>query len=119
LPHLIDKQVQQKYLLASIFLTFILTIYLGLNDAKGQGVIKGVITDAKTHETIVGANVILQGTTMGASSDLDGNYEIKNIPEGTYNVVANNGKVYEGGLGRMNGPEVGVPGQTALVMWKP
>lgn len=87
MPHLIDKQVQQKYLLASIFLTFILTIYLGLNDAKGQGVIKGVITDAKTHETIVGANVILQGTTMGASSDLDGNYEIKNIPEGTYNVV--------------------------------
>jgi pullulanase len=41
------------------------------------------------------------------------------VPEGTYNVVANNGKVYEGGLGRMNGPEVGVPGQTALVMWKP
>ena len=81
MPHLIDKQVQQKYLLASIFLTFILTIYFGLNDAKGQGVIKGVITDAKTHETIVGANVILQGTTMGASSDLDGNYEIKNIPE--------------------------------------
>jgi hypothetical protein len=53
--------MQQKYLLASIFLTLILTIYFGLIDAKGQGVIKGVITDAKTHETIVGANVILKG----------------------------------------------------------
>lgn len=41
------------------------------------------------------------------------------VPEGVYTVVANNGKVYEGGLGRMAGPEVGVPGQTALVMWKP
>lgn len=41
------------------------------------------------------------------------------VPEGNYTVVANNGKVYEGGLGRMRGPEVGVPGQTALIMYQP
>lgn len=41
------------------------------------------------------------------------------VPEGLYTVVCNNGKVAEGGLGRLMGPEVGVPGQSALIMWKP
>lgn len=41
------------------------------------------------------------------------------VPEGVYTVVANNGKVNEEGLGHLRGPEIGVPGQTALVMWKP
>jgi len=40
------------------------------------------------------------------------------VPEGSYTVICNNGKIYEGGLGRMRGPEVGVPPQTALIMWK-
>jgi pullulanase len=46
-------------------------------------------------------------------------YAKVNVPEGTYTVVCNNGKVVEDGLGRMNGPLVGVPGQTSVIMWKP
>ncbi len=52
-----------------------------------QAVIRGNVKDAKTGETIVGANVILQGTTIGTSTDLDGNFEIKNVKPGTYNLV--------------------------------
>jgi pullulanase len=40
------------------------------------------------------------------------------VPEGLYTVVCNNGKVSEDGLGKLMGPEIGVPGQSALIMWK-
>lgn len=44
---------------------------------------KGTITDAKTGETLIGASVIKQGTTIGMSTDLDGNFSLQLDP-GTY-----------------------------------
>ena len=49
--------------------------------------IVGTVTDAKTNETIIGANVVLVGTIIGSSTDLDGYYEIKNLKPGTVDVV--------------------------------
>ncbi len=49
--------------------------------------ISGTIKDKKTGETIVGASVIIQGTTIGAASDLNGAYKITGIKEGKYTVV--------------------------------
>ncbi len=46
-------------------------------------------------------------------------YSKVTVPDGSYTVVANNGKISEEGLGHLKGPEIGVPGQTALIMWKP
>ena len=51
------------------------------------GVIKGIITDANTKETLIGATVSIQGTTKGASTDFDGNYRIDKIKAGSYNLV--------------------------------
>ena len=48
--------------------------------------IKGKVLDAKTKESIPGANIILKGTTIGAITDLDGNYIISNIPPGNYSI---------------------------------
>ena len=52
-----------------------------------NGVLKGNITDALTGETLIGANVYLEGTTNGTTSDIDGNFTIKNLKEGVYNIV--------------------------------
>lgn len=52
-----------------------------------NGVIKGTITDANTKETLIGATVMLQGTTKGAISDFDGNYVIDKVAKGSYNLV--------------------------------
>jgi len=49
--------------------------------------IVGIVTDAKTNETIIGANVVLVGTIIGSSTNLDGYYEIKNLKSGTVDVV--------------------------------
>ena len=59
-----------------------------LVQAGTTGKISGKIIDKKTGEALIGANVIIIGTTMGASSDLDGNYYILNIPPGEYQVKA-------------------------------
>lgn len=50
------------------------------------GSIEGTIFDKKTRETLVGAQVILEGTTIGAVTNFDGHFIIDNIKPGTYNV---------------------------------
>jgi outer membrane receptor protein involved in Fe transport len=50
------------------------------------GTISGLVTDAKTGETVVGANVVIQGTTVGSATDIDGKFSIPNVKPGTYNL---------------------------------
>ena len=44
--------------------------------AQSTGVIQGTIKDKNTLETLIGVVVQIEGTTLGATSDLDGNYKI-------------------------------------------
>ena len=46
------------------------------------------LSDASTKEPLIGANIIIEGTNLGAATDFDGNYFIINIPPGTYNIKA-------------------------------
>jgi hypothetical protein len=48
------------------------------------GKIAGKVTDSRTNEPVVGANVVVEGTTMGAATDFEGFFTILNIPPGTY-----------------------------------
>jgi len=41
-----------------------------------QTTVSGVITDAELGDALIGANVIIKGTTVGSSTDLDGNFSI-------------------------------------------
>lgn len=52
------------------------------------GTIKGKIVDAQTNEPLIGASVLIEGTTSGAAADLDGNYIIQNVGTGTYTLIA-------------------------------
>ena len=54
--------------------------------ASAQGNIAGVVRDAETAEALVGANVIIVGTSSGAATDLDGQYQISNLRAGEYSV---------------------------------
>ncbi len=47
----------------------------------------GKVVDAETGEPLIGANVTLEGTSMGAACDLEGNYLVLNVPPGQYNLV--------------------------------
>ena len=54
---------------------------------KKETELRGRVTDAATGEVIIGASVMLEGTTIGAITDLDGNYSIP-YPGGRHTVVA-------------------------------
>lgn len=54
---------------------------------SGTGTLSGVVFDEETRESIIGAAVRLEGTLLGAATDIDGRYIIRNIPAGTYTVV--------------------------------
>ncbi len=56
--------------------------------AATTGKIAGKVTDAQTGESLPGVNVVLEGTTMGAATNLDGNYVILNVPPGVYALKA-------------------------------
>jgi len=68
------------------FLASVLS-FLGIFSFAQNGAIKGTIKDKKTGEYIIGANVVIQGTIQGASSDFNGNYIISNVKPGVYNIV--------------------------------
>ena len=51
-----------------------------------DGFIRGKVLEEATGEPLFGATVVKQGTTIGASTDFDGNYSIT-LPAGTHNIV--------------------------------
>ena len=55
--------------------------------AQQKGQIQGVVSDSTTGDVLYGANVWLQGTSLGAASNMDGKYKITGIPAGSYTMV--------------------------------
>lgn len=51
-----------------------------------NGTIRGTVIDDANGETIIGANVVIEGTSNGTTTDLDGNYNIS-LAAGTYSLV--------------------------------
>ncbi len=55
--------------------------------AGTAGKVAGRVIDARTKEPLVGANVIIEGTLKGSSTDADGDFYIINIPVGKYTMI--------------------------------
>ncbi|HEY9165719.1 MAG TPA: TonB-dependent receptor [Candidatus Kryptonia bacterium] len=61
--------------------------------AYGAGVltnssIKGSVKDSQTGDALPGATILLKGTSLGSSSDLAGDFIIRNVPPGSYTLRA-------------------------------
>ncbi len=68
--------------------TVLLLLLLGVSFAF-SGTIKGIVTDKDTGDPLIGANVVLEGTGMGTTTDLDGFFIITDVPPGTYKLTVN------------------------------
>lgn len=45
--------------------------------ATAQHTVSGVVIDGETNQPLLGANVLIKGTSIGASSDIDGKFTLK------------------------------------------
>lgn len=68
-------------------IVFTIMILLMSFTVSAQHSIKGTVKD-DLNQPLPGVNVLLQGTSKGGSTDFDGNYEISNVEDGTYTLVA-------------------------------
>ena len=59
---------------------------LGEGFAQGTGSLGGLVTDGDDKLPLIGVNVVIKGSSLGSSSNLDGRYLLSKIPVGTYQV---------------------------------
>lgn len=62
-----------------LLLVSLVCIFASLSAAAQETIVKGTIVD-ETGEPLIGATVLVEGTSIGAAADLDGNFTIKCKP---------------------------------------
>lgn len=72
--------ITKKFTMLITMIIFISSVLFAGNTGK----IKGRVIDKQSGKPLVGANVVIKGTALGAATDLDGSYYILQVPPGTY-----------------------------------
>ncbi|REL38122.1 TonB-dependent receptor [Rhodohalobacter sp. SW132] len=72
-----------------IYILFLLVFALFSTASFGQdtGDIRGTVTDAVTGETLIGVNLMIEGSSQGTATNVSGEYVIRRVPAGTHNLV--------------------------------
>jgi len=70
----------------SIKLSILSVFFLISSSSFSQnfGKISGLILDEGNGDPLIGASIVITGTSLGAATDIDGNYNILSVPPGTY-----------------------------------
>jgi CarboxypepD_reg-like domain/TonB-dependent Receptor Plug Domain len=69
-----------------ITVLFFFLLLPGIVLAGTTGKLKGKVTDQQSGEPLIGANVLIVGTSFGAATDVNGRYTINNLEAGSYEV---------------------------------
>lgn len=75
---------EKRHIFLAILLCWIVTFSVAYGGVTGK--IAGIVYDEDSGEPLAGANVVIEGTTLGATTDRNGEYYIINIPPGKYTV---------------------------------
>lgn len=51
------------------------------------GSVSGTVVDSESGETLIGVNVVLEGTLKGTATDIDGKYALKSVEPGIYTLI--------------------------------
>ena len=74
-------------ILGILSLLSVLVSFSGQAVAGVTGKIAGKVIAVEDGQPLIGANVMIAGTSMGAASDHVGNYIVLNVPPGTYDLI--------------------------------
>ncbi len=69
-----------------IFFLIFLSLIPSISLADTSGKLTGRITDKKSGEPLIGINIVIQGTSIGTATDVDGYFVIINVSPSVYNV---------------------------------
>lgn len=76
-----------KTLFTKLFvLCFIFTFSYTLQAQQGVGKLSGKVLDTQTKEPLIGANVVVVNTQLGAATNVEGEYFVLGITPGTYDI---------------------------------
>ncbi|MBB3696224.1 carboxypeptidase-like regulatory domain-containing protein [Flammeovirga yaeyamensis] len=68
-------------------LLLLCTIFCSLTYAQeASSIIKGTVIEKETGQPVIGASVVIKGTTVGTTSDFDGNFTLKTSKTGTVTI---------------------------------
>lgn len=67
-------------------LTYLFTIFVLTTISSNAQSIRGKIIDEKNSDVLIGATIKIEGTGLGAITDLDGTYAVENIKPGVYDI---------------------------------
>jgi iron complex outermembrane receptor protein len=93
-----SNALKNRLLLGLVFLLF------GIGSSFAQRSISGTVIDAENDEPLIGANILIKGTSSGTITDLDGNYTL-DVQEGDVLVFSYTG---------YSAQEVAVSGQSRI-----
>lgn len=68
-------------------LVLIFVVVISVSSAVSQGTIQGRVVARDNLQPLAGANVMVQGTILGTTTDSDGMFTLKNVPAGAYSLV--------------------------------
>ena len=68
----------------NLFYTFFVLTFSTSLALSQNARLSGIVSDSLSGDELVGANVFITGTSLGAATNDKGSYEIKNISPGTY-----------------------------------
>ncbi len=71
---------------SNLFLILIISLTSQIPVFAQSGILQGLVVDKASQERLPAAAVQVLGTTLGASTDVDGKFTIQDIPVGTYQV---------------------------------
>ncbi len=79
------QQLKHTSKMTKVFLLFIGAFFTF--NVFSQGIITGKVVSTETGEDLIGATVLLKGTTTGSMVDIDGHYRIAKVKAGSYQVI--------------------------------
>ncbi|NNC96246.1 MAG: TonB-dependent receptor plug domain-containing protein [Chitinophagales bacterium] len=72
----------KKFLITLLISASLLSVF------AQQGTVRGFVYEESTGEPIIFSTVIIKGTTMGASTDINGFFSLVNVPPGSYTLIS-------------------------------
>jgi len=78
------NNLTRRFTRASVVLFLLVPLFAG--HSQETGILSGKVWDEVTGEELVGANILLVGTSRGGNTDLNGRFSVRGVPVGTYDV---------------------------------